>query len=135
MKCVKGFTLIEVLIAAIILFTSLAIIADIFKGSTLLANKASETARMYQVHPTAISAIKSQLKDKVKVTKAADANGQIIIFGVEYNWQAQRIVFNSPPPDSISGAEYPNVYGVYDVTVEAKLGEKIQDFTFKAATW
>lgn len=135
MKCSKGFTLIEVLIAAIILFTSLAIVADIFKGSTFLAEKAAETARMYQVHPSAISAIKTQLRDAVRTNKASNVNGGVLIFGIEYKWRAERVIFNAPPPDSLTDAEFPNLYGVYDVDVEAKLKGKIQNFSFKVASW
>ena len=135
MKCDNGFTLVEVLIAALILFTSLAIIADIFKSSTLLAEKAAETARMYQVHPTAVSAIKTQLRDAVRESKAVSINGSVLIFGITYEWRAERYIFNAPPPDSLTGAQYPNLYGVYEVIVESKYKGKVQDFTFKAASW
>ena len=49
MKANKGFTLLEVLIAAIILFSALALISEIFKSAMLSSDKAVVNAKYYQV--------------------------------------------------------------------------------------
>lgn len=135
MKNNSGFTLIEVLIAAIILFTALALISDIYKSASLSASKAVSNAKYYQITPAAITAIKTSLREKVKAKDIPEVQGEILIFEITYFWQATRVVFNSAPTEEFADFEQQNRFSIYDVKVTAKFEGKERLFLFKVATW
>ncbi|WP_462180719.1 prepilin-type N-terminal cleavage/methylation domain-containing protein [Pseudoalteromonas gelatinilytica] len=131
----KGFTLLEVLIAAIILFTALALASEIFKSATLSTDIAVKNAKYFQVTPSAITAIKFDLRNKVKNRNISEANGELELFGIYYSWQAHREVFNSPPTDELSDFSERNRFSIYNVEVLSKNADRERTFTFKVATW
>lgn len=131
----KGFTLLEVLIAAIILFTALALASEIFKSATLSSDIAVKNAKYYQVTPSAITAIKFDLRSKVKNSDISEANGELELFGIYYSWRATREIFNSPPTDELSDFSERNRFSIYIVEVLAKNAGRERTFTFKVATW
>lgn len=135
MKQSNGFTLIEVLIAAIILFSALALISDIFKGAMLSSSKAVTNAQYYQVSPSAISAIKTNLRNTVKGRNVKQAEGNVVLFGVNYTWFAERIAFGSAPEYDFDEFEERERFSLYQVQVNVEQGSKRRDFLFKVATW
>lgn len=135
LKQQQGFSLVEVLVAALILFSTLAMVAQIFSASTFSANKAAQSARFYQIHPVAISAVKVALRDAAKQREMSDFSGNIVIFGINYQWQAQRIVFLSPKQDFDEDFTQPKRFGLFEVTVNANQGAKSQQFSFEVTTW
>lgn len=135
MKINQGFTLVEVLISAVILFSALAVAAEIFKVSSYSADKASASARLYQINPVAISAIKGQLKEQQKKNSNSHFEGSLTIFGIEYDWLAQRISYLPPTVyEGDVGNQKPR-FGLYIVNVTAKQSSKQQTYTFEVATW
>lgn len=135
MKTNKGFTLIEVLIAAIILFSALALIGDIFKGATLSTDKTVVNAKYYQVTPSAITAIKTNLRTAVKAKNITAVEGNVILFGIDYQWQASRIVFNSQPEGEFDEFAQRDRFSIYKVDVTAKFNNRERQFSFEVATW
>jgi len=135
MKSDKGFTLVEVLIAAVILFSALAISAEIFKSSTFSANKASQVARFYQVSPAAISAIKLQLKESSYNLSEPNLSGLVKIYGIEYSWSASLISNKAPAVYEGDTDVGPARFKRYTVNVSASLSQKRHDFSFEVSTW
>lgn len=133
MKANNGFTLIEVLIAAIILFSSLAITAQLFSASSLSADKAAATAQYYQQSELVITTIKSQLRERFKRNKNADLQGEIEAAGQIYSWQAVKTASIAPPMD-IEDTEPPEPrFARFLVTVE--LINKGKSFQFETVAW
>ncbi len=131
-----GFTLVEVLIAAVILFSALAITADIYKASSFTANRVTQKANYYQATPGVISTIKSEIRALSKQQKLAEYSGEFISAGVEYQWQATRTSFKSRVKGVDESFEPPLQFGLYTITVLARQGERTPEtFSFKAATW
>jgi type II secretory pathway pseudopilin PulG len=134
---VVGFTLIEVLIAAVILFSALAITAELYSASNLSAEKASEKAHFFQISPIAITAIKTEIRQITENKSLSEFSNQLTISGVYFQWQARRIAFKARAPqfDDI----YPPSprFGVFlvEVVAEDKNAKKIGEFQFKVATW
>lgn len=133
MKANKGFTLIEVLIAAIILFSSLAITAQLFSASSLSADKAAAAAKYYQQSELVITTIKSQLRERYKRNKNTDLQGEIEAAGQTYSWQALKTSSIAPPMD-IEDTEPPEPrFARFLVTVE--LINKGKSFQFETVAW
>jgi Tfp pilus assembly protein PilV len=131
----KGFTLIEVMISAIILFAALAVSAELFKVSSFSAEKAAKSARFYQINPAAMAAIRLSLKESAFSDKGKNFSGNTLLFGVEYQWQANLISLLPPPVyqgDLSVGAP---TFGLYNVDVIATQTNKEQQFSFQVATW
>lgn len=133
MKANKGFTLIEVLIAAIILFSSLAITAQLYSASSLSADKAASTAQYYQQAELVITTIKSQLRERYKRNKNTQLQDEIEIAGQIYTWQALKTASIAPPMD-IDDTEPPEPrFARFLVTVE--LASKGKSFQFETVAW
>jgi type II secretory pathway pseudopilin PulG len=136
-KNAVGFTLIEVLIAAVILFSALAITAELYSASNLAAQKASEKAHFFQISPIAITAIKTKIRELTDNKTLSEFSNQVTISGVHFKWQARRIAFKARVP------EYDDIYpplprfGVFlvEVVAEDKGAKKTGEFQFKVATW
>jgi|GEM_PF-957330 len=136
-KSSSGFTLIEVLIAAVILFSALAITAELYSASSLSAQKASNKAHFYQINPIAITAIKTEIRQLSENRKLAELSSEFTISGIHYQWQAQRTAFKARAPDYDDFEPPRPQFGLFQVTVFAQntLTEKTDEFQFKVATW
>lgn len=132
-----GFTLIEVLIAAVILFSALAITAELYSTSSFSAQKASNKAHFYQINPIAITAIKTEIRELTENRALAKLSSEFTISGLHYQWQAQRIAFEPRAPD-IDDVAPPNPqFGLFQVNVIAQntISDTTNEFTFRVVTW
>jgi prepilin-type N-terminal cleavage/methylation domain-containing protein len=132
-----GFTLIEVLIAAVILFSALAITAELYSASSLSSQKASSKAHFYQINPMAITAIKTEIRQLSENRKLTELSSALAISGIHYQWQAQRIAFEPRAPDFDDFSPPKPQFGLFEVVVIAQniKTEKVDEFQFKVATW
>ena len=136
-KSSSGFTLIEVLIASVILFSALAITAELYSASSLSAQKASNKAYFYQINPIAITAIKSEIRQLTENRKLAELSSDFSVSGIHYQWQAQRVAFKprAPDPDDFSPPRPQFALFQVNVVGQNTLTEKVDEFQFKVATW
>ncbi len=132
-----GFTLIEVLIAAVILFSALAITAQLYSASSLSAQKASNKAHFYQINPIAITTIKAEIRQLTENRKLTELSSEFTISGIHYQWQAQRTAFEARAPDYDDLAPPKPQFGLFQVNVIGKntLSEKVDEFQFRVASW
>ncbi|QUI69707.1 prepilin-type N-terminal cleavage/methylation domain-containing protein [Pseudoalteromonas piscicida] len=128
---VKGFTLIEVLIAAIILFSSIALVSQLFKSALVFSSKAAEVAQFYQLAPSLVTSIKSELR-LVASTKEANYEGKVELLGERFNWQARRILFNNEQGREDFFKKNQR-FAVYNVMVTGSKAN--EQFEFEVATW
>lgn len=131
----RGFTLIEVLIAAIILFSALALISDIFKSAMLSTSKAVSNSQYYQITPSAISAIKANLREKANGKNIQTLEGTVVLLDIHYQWKAERISFKSPASTQLDDFISDPRFSVYKLQVNVEQGNKKRVFSFEAATW
>lgn len=133
MKTNQGFTLIEVLIAAVILFSSLAITAQLYSASSLSAEKAAKSAQYYQSAELAITNIKSQLRERYQHTRQKEYTGTIQVFGFAYEWQAT-VQTMIAPPQAIDEDFAPEPrFPVFVVEVTSPIVGK--SFQFRVVAW
>jgi prepilin-type N-terminal cleavage/methylation domain-containing protein len=132
----SGFTLIEVLIAAVILFTALALTAELFNASSLSASKITENAKFSQSSTIAIQAIKSDLRKLAENRSLSEHAGELIINGINYQWQATRENFASRAIELSDAAPPRKQFSLFNVQVNPQIKDKpFSLFTFKVVTW
>jgi prepilin-type N-terminal cleavage/methylation domain-containing protein len=132
-----GFTLIEVLIAAVILFSALAITAELYSASSLSAQKASNKAHFLQISPVAITVIKTEIRQLTEDKRLAELASEFVVSGINYQWQAQRISFKPRAPEYDDVSPPKPRFGLFQVDVIARdtQTEKTEVFQFRVATW
>lgn len=117
MNKAQGFTLVEVMIAAIILFTALAYTAQLYSGASLSAEKALSVAQKEQLATVLVSAVKTDLRIAAKDKTQSNHQGSIMLASETYVWQAQRVSFNARAME-LSDAEPPRPqFSLFDVNV------------------
>jgi len=132
----KGFTLIEVLISAVILFSALAITAELYSVSSFSVNKATEKALVAQINPIALSSIKAEIHRLSENKQLTEFSDELNISNINYSWQASRKKFaaRAMMPDETIPPE--PQFGLFDVIVFAHYQDnRAVEFTFKVSTW
>jgi prepilin-type N-terminal cleavage/methylation domain-containing protein len=81
----RGFTLIEVLLASIILFLFLTLAAQAFSQSAVASRKAERAVKLAGLVPLLLENIRTEI-DQAKQLGEQTANGSLL--GVNYQWQA-----------------------------------------------
>jgi len=132
----KGFTLVEVLIAAVILFSALSITAELYNSSSLIANKVIDNSRLAQASSIAIQSIKADLRLLSEQRGLSEHSGNVLVMGINFQWTANREKFSSRAIE-LSDIEPPrNQFSIFLVNVVPTLNERnYQSFSFKVITW
>lgn len=135
-KVSKGFTLIEVLIAAVILFSALAVTSELYSSSSLSAEKASESSRVSQASLIAVQTIKTQLRKSAEQRSLSEHTGVSLVMGIEFHWTANRESFLSRARE-LSDIDPPKQqFSLFDVEVTpVSARRQFASFSFKVVTW
>ncbi len=135
MKRQQGFTLIEVLIAATILFTVLAVASESYRNSLLATAKAETLVEMLTPLPLITSSIRNQLR----TNPMERLQGGAELLGVQYSWAAETVRYGSPAPrfdpDQIDFVTYPLRYRLYDVKLNLALRGMEREFIYQELAW
>ena len=130
-----GFTLVEVLIAAVIMFTVLATATASLQAAMHASERASRTTELLAPLPFITPTIREILRDN----PAPERSGEGVMFGVEYRFHARMIRFGAPPvrfdPDVVDFVEYAPRFGLYDVELELELEGEKSSFLYQELTW
>ncbi|USD29056.1 type II secretion system protein [Pseudoalteromonas sp. SCSIO 43201] len=130
----RGFTLIEVLIAAVILFTAIALTSEIYNSSAKFSSKAVSTTNYSQFASIAISSIKSDLRYEFKKEALAELYiGKLTIGGMEFVWTASKLREVSHYSNLASENTPKAKYGKYTVSVDVDAANK--QFNFEVFLW
>ena len=131
----KGFTLVEVLIASVILMSVLAITATTFSQSRANSRQAENLVKLHAPLPFILDTIRQQIRDN----PIAELNGDGAFQQVEYRWSAKTEQF-LPPPNSMVVENLQLVtfeprFRLYQVTLQLKYQSKTREFNFKEIAW
>lgn len=134
----KGFTLIEVLVASVILFSSIATVSMIYRGAYL----SSDQANQHIITQAALPSILANVRNDIR---AQNSNEQKELIGegnswnTAYKWKATLILFKSAPekldPDSSDSVVPPLKYKLWDVTLILKTDEMEKNYKYKELSW
>ncbi len=131
----RGFTLLEVLIAATILFTVLAVATETYRNSLLASSRAQGLVTMLTPLPLITSAIRNQLRSN----PVEKLDGRSELLGVGYEWEAITVRYGSPPyrfdPDVTDFVSYPKRFRLYDITLKLRLAKQERVFLYQEIAW
>lgn len=132
----KGFTLIEVLIAAVILFSTLAITAELYSASSLSANKVIKNSQLSQASIVAVQAIKAEIHKQAEQRRLSEHSGRVLIMGVEFQWVANRESYKTRAREPSDDQPPRKQFSLFNVEVTPVVDSKqYRLFSFKVATW
>jgi prepilin-type N-terminal cleavage/methylation domain-containing protein len=135
MKRQRGFTLLEVLIAATILFTVLAVATETYRSALLASSRAAGLVSMLTPLPLITSSIRSQLR--ANPVEKLDAGSELL--GVRYQWEATTVRYGAPPrrfdPDATDFISYPPRFRLYDIRLELRRAGQKRVFLYQEIAW
>jgi prepilin-type N-terminal cleavage/methylation domain-containing protein len=135
MKLRRGFTLIEVLIAATILFAGLAVVSYTFSVNAKSARTAAGAARAVTPVPQIVAIIRADLRDDPRDL----VTGQGSLLGVDYSFKAMTKDRRSPPdrfdPDRGNFVQYPQRFRLYEVELVVRTGDIVRRFNYSELAW
>ena len=131
----RGFTLLEVLIAATILFTVLAVATETYRNSLLASGRAQGLVTMLTPLPLITSAIRNQLRSN----PVEKLSGSSELLGVGYEWEAITVRYGSPPyrfdPDMTDFVSYPKRFRLYDIRLKLRRAKQEREFLYQEIAW
>jgi prepilin-type N-terminal cleavage/methylation domain-containing protein len=135
MRTQRGFTLVEVLIAATILFAAVTVISETYRASMLASRRAENVAAMLAPLPLIVAATRSMLRDD----PAESREGESEVLGVRYRFDATTASIEPPPPrldpDTGEVQEYPPRFRLYDVRLVLNYREQERTYLYQELAW
>ncbi len=135
----RGFTLIEVLIAAVIMFTVLAMATVSLRAAMHASERASRKTELLAPLPWITPTIRERLREYPGDNLATERSGEGIMFGVEYRFHALLVRSGAPPPqfdvDAADFIEYAPRFGLYDVELELEREGEKSRFVYQELAW
>ena len=134
-----GFTLVEVLIAAVIMFTVLATATLSLRGAMTASERASRTAELLAPLPWITSTIRDSLRAKVNSVATSEHSGEGVMLGVGYRFRAELVLSGAPPPrfdpEMQDFVEYAPRFGLYDVELTLEREGETSRFIYQELAW
>jgi prepilin-type N-terminal cleavage/methylation domain-containing protein len=131
----RGFTLIEVLIAATILFTVLAVAGYSYQSSLLASRKSESLVALITPLPMILESVRNELRDHPEV----EHSGQGIMLGVHYGFDAKTVRYEPPParfdPDRTEFTKYAPRFRLYDVSLTLERGGAQRSYLYEELAW
>lgn len=132
----KGFTLIEVLVASLILFLVISTMTMIYRGAMLSSSKAERMLTFSTYRPIIREQINSDLNNS-GIAASLQNNG--VLGEVSYSWEAMPELssktverLNASSGELESGVK---TYVLWNVTLNMTLGKTTRVYEFQEMTW
>jgi len=136
-KTQQGFTLLEVLVASVILISSIAAISLAYRGALIASERADKNVQISGVIPVIVSAVAEDLR--------AQDNGQVLLngagsaWGAKYSWKAELSEFKPPPEqfdiDEGKVVSYKPRFRLWAVELNVKFNGVEKYFTYSELSW
>ena len=139
----SGFTLLEVLIASVIMFTVLATATVSLRGAMHASERASRTTELLSPLPWITPTIRARLRENLSNSPAGkpapEHSGEGKLFGVDYRFHAVLVRFASPPSrldvDAADFIAYAPRFALYDVELELEREGEKSRFIYQELAW
>ena len=135
----RGFTLIEVLIAAVIMFPVLATATLSLRGAMHASERASRKTELLAPLSWITPTIRERLREYPGDNLATERSGEGVVFGVEYRFHALLVRSAAPPSrfdvDAAEFVEYAPRFGLYDVELELEREGEKSRFVYQELAW
>lgn len=131
----RGFTLLEVLIAATIFFAAIVALSEAYRVSVEAQRRAEATIRMLTPVPRLMSRVENLLRENP--VPLLEEEG--LMFGVTYRIVARAEESFAPParidPDSDAYSSYEPRFSVYDVSLTLGFGGRKKTLNYRELAW
>jgi hypothetical protein len=132
----RGFTLVEVLIASVILFSTLTVFTVILRTALISNERAIEVVEKSVATIMILDDIQVALFESSSVGKA---NGEGSFIGSAYRWKASVKESARPPPrylgQQLVQAEHEIKLWTVELEMLTENSKNIKNFTYDEATW
>lgn len=134
----SGFTLIEVMVASVILFSVIATVSMVYRGAFLSSKKANEHINISAVIPSVLAVIQSDIRSKGSEQQNL-LTGKSSAWEVKYQWQAKLLEEKSPPRkyDAFTNKleNAPVKYKLWQVQLTLEYEGFLKQYEFKELSW
>lgn len=131
----EGITLIEVMIASVILFAMITVVAESYRTSLAAGQRATAMAEMLTPVPLIISTIRARLRERPEER----LRGEGELLGVRYAFDAVTVRFEPPPPvpdvDLQDMRVFAPRYRLYDVSLVLERRATRRQFIYQELAW
>ncbi|MFD2168187.1 prepilin-type N-terminal cleavage/methylation domain-containing protein [Thalassotalea euphylliae] len=133
-----GFTLLEILIATIILLSTIGIVTEIYRGALLSSSTATVNVTMSSKVPIIAAQIQQQIRS-IEDPSLERASGNGEVFETTYKWEAYVESFRPPipvfSPESGRMESFPNKFKLWNVKLTVNYKSRSKDYIFKEVSW
>ena len=134
----KGFTLIEIMVATLILFSSIATVSMVYSGAFISSEKANHHVVISGVIPALLANIRTDIRSKGNSTVTSISHSGKVL-EVKFSWKAQLISHKSAPKKlDVDGSGYvtpPLKYKLWQVHLNLKLLSTKKHYQFYEVSW
>jgi len=137
-KTSQGFTLIEVLVASVILFTAIAMVSMVYRGAFLSSEKANNHITITGVLPSVLATIKQSIRAQGN-SPTSQLNDKNSTWNVNYHWQATLVSHKAAPSRfdrSTQQLEQPPLkYKLWQVELTLVANGLTKEYQFNELSW
>jgi len=134
----RGFSLVEVLVASVILFSAIASVTMIYRGAFISSKTAEGHVELAGVLPSILSVIRQDIRNQGALP-LSELSNQGNAWGVDYQWQATQQSFLPPQPvfspDSGRLEEFPAKYKLWQVSLILSKDKLHKQYQFNEVSW
>jgi len=137
-KQISGFTLVEILVASVILFASIAMVSMVYRGAYISSDKADGHINITGVLPAVLATIRDDIRAKGN-SNLTELKNEANMWDVNYQWQASLLQHKSAPRkfDPFNGGFVtpPKKYKLWQVDLTLKRNNLIKQYQFNELSW
>jgi prepilin-type N-terminal cleavage/methylation domain-containing protein len=134
----KGFTLIEVMVAAVILFAAIATVSMIYRGAFLSSETANNHISINAILPSLLTVIRNDIQKRGNYNEVI-LSGRANAWGVNYQWKASLLEKKSAPPyyniDAGKMISPPKKYKLWLVNLTLQQNAINKQYQFNEYSW
>ncbi len=131
----RGFTLVEVLIAAAITFAVIAVASSSYSASLAASRRAEALVSLLTPLPLITNNIRNALREKPQESLTGSAE----LLGVMYRFEARSIRYGAPPrrfdSDRAEFREYKPRFRLYEVHLHLERSNARRDYVYQELAW
>jgi len=137
-KKTSGFTLVEILVASVILFASIAMVSMVYRGAYISSDKADGHINITGVLPAVLATIRDDIRARGN-SNLTELKNEANMWDVNYQWQASLLQHKSPPKrydlDSGSFVIPAKKYKLWQVDLTLKRDNLVKQYQFNELSW
>lgn len=130
----RGFTLLEVMVAGIILFAAISTVSMIYRNTINSQQLSIKHLKIASVVPFLLDEVRDEIRNKTTLQSSLAGEGSN--FGVEFFWQAEQIMSKKPLANELAADEVlPQNYILWQVKLKVQYETYTKEYQFREFSW